>query len=484
MSSICIEDYSNITTVDHLKNVIFSTRFNKESYFEHVGDLFLEPIRQIFGRTDFVLTDLDGRVQSIIVPPLPVKENSILYVGIIKIISIIGLIFTPIGCALKLCGLYTSTRARQAYSILPVLPTHAKEASIYQHIYRTREFLYRPNNFLCGAQIVMKDDAYNLRLHECACGNTGAFDRINQPRRVNLERSFFDSITHTQPNKSERIAILSLGAAGMLGEFLLVEKLILAGYKDIFLVCVDPIFKDDAIKQFNAVRQFFSSYPNVRVNMQVANDVNEVSDDMRFHGVTAIDFDALTGFSKLEASKALVDFGHTMTLLDPNGFAALGFSRDDFLLSRSSAPIALQSACIIPLSADMQKHLPLCDDLYVALPSYDRGLNVIFLLALAIGLQQKDQHPDSIQISFLGEGRGLNVTNEAEITRNYMKFLQKILPNIRIVLCKDNKRPYDLFCTGYAEKCSTPPLHNQSVVYNMHKNNLERIFNDTSIILF
>lgn len=69
-----------------------------------------------------------------------------------------------------------------------------------------------------------------LEVSECACVNTGAYDRPITDRRHNFENAMIQDLRQQFPNKDQTIRIMSLGCGDLLQETILLGRLILEGF--------------------------------------------------------------------------------------------------------------------------------------------------------------------------------------------------------------------------------------------------------------
>ncbi|HVW99026.1 MAG TPA: hypothetical protein VHA52_01085, partial [Candidatus Babeliaceae bacterium] len=130
-----------------------------------------------------------------------------------------------------------------------------------------------------------------LGASECACVNTGAYDRLITDRRYNFENAIIQDLRQQISNKDQTVRIMSLGCGRLLQEIILIGRLILEGFSSIDMTLVD-FWEEDKI--FQKCRDFFDqTFPEITISWTRAKTVSDISPKMRFDLIYAIDFDDL-----------------------------------------------------------------------------------------------------------------------------------------------------------------------------------------------
>lgn len=93
-----------------------------------------------------------------------------------------------------------------------------------------------------------------LFLSECACVNGGSFNRLQNNRRNNIENHIIQNTLFDLP-KTEQLDYLGFGSGHLLEDLFIIVKLIQAGYININIHLVDPIYQGN-INEFDSINQF------------------------------------------------------------------------------------------------------------------------------------------------------------------------------------------------------------------------------------
>lgn len=130
-----------------------------------------------------------------------------------------------------------------------------------------------------------------LQLSECACGNTGAYDRLFTDRRDSFENAMIQDLKQQVPQKDQTVHILSLGCGDLLQETILIGRLILEGFSSIDMTLVD-FWEDDEV--FENLQEFFNrTFPEITIQWTRAETISDIPPQARFQLIYAIDFDDL-----------------------------------------------------------------------------------------------------------------------------------------------------------------------------------------------
>ena len=102
-----------------------------------------------------------------------------------------------------------------------------------------RELTQHIKNYMLPGQN-HNGDAVNrfATLYECACLNSDMYNRLKNDRRSQIENAVHQRITG-KFDPSQVLEYLSFGGGGLLQDFLIIAKLMLAGYKNIHVSLVD-----------------------------------------------------------------------------------------------------------------------------------------------------------------------------------------------------------------------------------------------------
>ncbi len=192
-----------------------------------------------------------------------------------------------------------------------------------------------------------------------------------------------------------------------------------------------------------------------------------------YSAVLAVDYDALVSFSWERCLNALTDLVKARSLLNENGFLALGFSKDDTLSGKTMETITLTSSSLIEsLTSDLIQQLKQKNELIIALSSFKfAGAAHLLLYALSLAIEKSEKRYDKISISSLSKDiitpevenlipclEGLNIAQAAEERkkkeRQAFEIMSQVLfPNTEIeICCHEQDKKYDLLFTGSLEE--------------------------------
>ena len=318
----------------------------------------------------------------------------------------------------------------------PVRPlSHPQLLKMSQHIQNTSAYCTEE-----GIRLVFTP----LKLHECIC-NSGEFHRLKNSRRNALEDATVSRLSQTQEDKSQPLLLLSMGSGGLMSDFITIEKLILAGFEDILIDCVDPLEIDPT--SIERIRKFFSTYPHAKVQIQAYKNVEELP-QRAYSAVLAIDYDILTSFSLEHSFRGTADLIKARRLLNDKGFIALGFSNEDTLSGPkvNTAVLTPRPSFYLNLAADLAQQLKKQDEFFLAISSIGFESAHLFPYALAIAMEQIALTPSKISVSLIRNTYG-NAANS-----HYMAMLQVLFPKSSIELGGHREsQKFDLIYTGSQE---------------------------------
>ena len=201
------------------------------------------------------------------------------------------------------------------------LTYHPKIFEMLQHVHSTTDFVKNNINF-------DRNDFKPLDLYECSCKG---FSRFTTPRRNNLENAIVQQLAVSTPDKNQTLHILSMGSGGLMSDFLILEKLILVGFRNISIDCVDPVGIDN--NRVEKIHSFFADYGDASIKIQAFKKIDELSSERtRYAAVLAIDYDTLTSFNVKNSLICAGDLIKAYRRLSKTGFIGLGFSDDEDIL--------------------------------------------------------------------------------------------------------------------------------------------------------
>jgi hypothetical protein len=501
-----------------ISNFYLSSRLNAASgsFFEKAGDFLLAPARVLFAGKEVVVLN-DGSIHAMnsmefFYLTFPLRHNGNMeHLSIvrrtIKIMAIVTLPFSLIGAAIKLPCFKDENYRKFCVQNLPQNPS--KVVEIFDHVFSIRLHAIEMTNVLSSSLIFLHPSLADLKLSECACVETKAFHRFKSPRRNNLEKAIVQRLAEIHPDKNQPIRLLSMGSGGLMSDFITLEKLILEGFKNIIIDCVDPERIDS--KKIEGVRDFFSKCSGISVSIHAYQNIKEIQREKgSYSAVLAVDYD------KFDASKdAFIDLIKAHSFLSENGFLALGFGDSDTLSGKMMEIRALTSSWVGNLMSELTQHLKQKDEFMIAFPSFAFADNLSILLYpvfLAVEksgksykkisiatLCEKEKSPPKfadfehtfpglakyIAVEVESSGRTFEAVcqeweqfGEEKIRKSREKFktlIQVLFSNTETELCyHEQGKKYDLFFTGSEEEefvSNTYPtlLHKEAIVYVLQK---------------
>lgn len=293
------------------------------------------------------------------------------------------------------CGLFYGRRQRDERRHLYLF--QPPEADSDEDLLRKYFPHYSSRREVDGEQKMMP----GMILHECGCDHFSRvgtiFDPRDNPRRCNLEAQVVENLQKIQPNKVETISILSLGAGGMLQEFRVLNALVLDGYFNIHLVCVDHIFESqEEMMCVDGVKQLFSKFPGIRI--EAFQSISEIPSNLNFHQIMAIDYPCFDG------PDTLVDLVKAQTHLKPIGQAVVAFSNEDLILSSDFHLSSLgPKSLVVSQIQSVKEALPREKKSWSIFFDYDdpiRFSNVLFAFIGALRKLKEHQLPNKVEFGF------------------------------------------------------------------------------------
>ncbi|HEV3269680.1 MAG TPA: hypothetical protein VGZ69_03415 [Candidatus Rhabdochlamydia sp.] len=328
----------------------------------------------------------------------------------------------------------------------------SRVVEIFQHVHAIRFYVSERRG--SGELIFHPPSLTALGLYECSCGNTGEFHRLNNPRRNKLEKAIVQRLVAIHSDKNDPVHLLSMGSGGLMSDFITLEKLILKGFKSILIDCVDPMEIDP--KKIEGIREFFSKCSGISVDIHAYKNIKEVRREKEnYSAVLAVDYDALASFSWENCLNALADLVRARSLLNKNGFLALGFNSDDTLSGKTMETITLTSSSLIEsLTSDLIQQLKQKNELLLVLPSFKfAGAAHLLLYALSIAIEKSEKRYDKILISSLSKDIITPEDWKKQERQAFEIMSQVLFPNTEIeICCHEQGKKYDLLFTGSKEE--------------------------------
>ena len=418
--------------MNFIDNFCLSARQHSPSWLEDKADRLLLPARVLFGGRKVLAY---GPYQA-----YTKKERCSL---ISKIIAFVALPFALLGICLKLFCLRDKELRRFCVgNINDAKHAHPKLFEIWEHVYFTGKFVKESpaNGGICHFE--------PLDLYECSCPVNGAFHRSNSPRRENLENATVAALLDNF--KDQPLKLLSMGAGGLLSDFLVIEKLITVGFKQFEIDCVDPFI--DLEERIERIRNFFKDCPEVTVQMNGYTNIKDVPKKDPYCAILAIDYTPLTAWDRETQFASLGDLMESRRRLHNKGFLALGFAEDDTLTGPNfeTQVITRKGSPSINLTSHLAKlpRYPIdggATQLSIAIPSITfADFGHIFCYALALSLEKAPV--SRLWVWCLEE-------KEKKLTFAFYNLLRSLFPRTVIELNphKIPEQKFKVFLTGHQE---------------------------------
>lgn len=187
---------------------------------------------------------------------------------------------------------------KSGFSIENIIPHPSKEAIeiFMQEVVKKREFSKSEKEiekYFDGrsGNLILK----NTELSECICINTRAHFRFEEGNtRSKIENAIINSAKSFPQNIA--LSILSIGSGGLLQDLIILFRLILNGYNDIRITCVEPEWTNEknkeSCRQFETIIAGLNQYLGTNIECIFYNDIDEVQ-YAHFDIIYAIDYDNL-----------------------------------------------------------------------------------------------------------------------------------------------------------------------------------------------
>lgn len=253
--------------MSQITNFLLMSQVNTSSTFVKGADLLLTPARALFGGKQ-VIVFYDNTMDVVDQQLGPISSNPLVKVAFKVIVAIILPFAFVLGVLVKLISLKDkSCRAFCAQEIPQNSTCHPKLLEMFQHVHSTADFLEKDrwnSEKLVFKPLDLYEDSgsrWNRELH-----------RLLSPLRNNKENAVVQRLIKERLDKSQLIDLVSVAAVGLMSEFLILEKLVLAGFENIAIDCVHPLGSYTAQIEFpklEKIRQFFANYPKASIKIQV-----------------------------------------------------------------------------------------------------------------------------------------------------------------------------------------------------------------------
>ncbi len=317
----------------------FTSYKNKypNSFFEEVGDALLTPIPTLCQRNSYVVLKNEETGARCIYTYTNDSKSS-WRVAAEVVASVATLPLALVGMVFKGLSLVTSPETRDIYTNwqTPLQPQFGNPDKIQdneingnglkqraRNLTKLTEFavakgcapqllhelIHHPQEYMVATYDNISGDHVWLPpyLNECACVNSGNFNRFKNQRRTNLETQLVtDAVESFPPSEHFKLNYIGFGAGELLQDFINVGKLIEAGYSDLNIILIDPKLKEEIVDVKNGERisnptleQFkflleVAKQKGIKFQIQVFKNITEYRHafpDEKAHCISAIDFD-------------------------------------------------------------------------------------------------------------------------------------------------------------------------------------------------
>jgi len=188
--------------------------------------------------------------------------------------------------------------------------------------------LENPRKFCIHDSLFPTTESPPLGVSECACLNTGAYDRLINDRRSRFENEMIKTLKSQFQNRDQTIRLMSIGSGGLLQEAIFLGRLILEDFSSFEITLVDIHGTNES---FGNLRRFFrENFSNIQITWQCAKTVADIHHKNKFDLIYVIDFDEL--FSFYEKNEFMVDYGCLIELvhMGPPLLISLPILQSDF----------------------------------------------------------------------------------------------------------------------------------------------------------
>lgn len=420
------------------KNFLLISRVNSHSTFERFGDFCLTPARILFNGKKVVVFN-DNSIHTISFSQNKLRNT------VAKVISVAFLPFVLLGLLIKLTCLNNKNYRKFYTTSISEKKQNPKLFEMHEHIHNIRSFIAENNGDEESGDSGSRLSFKPLNLYECSCENTQAFHRLKHPRRNNVERAIVEQLVKNHPDVSQPLHLISLGSGGLMADFITLEKLILAGFKNISLDCIDPQLDFEKIER---IRKFFSEDVELSITINGYKSFDVLPKKEIYSAVLAVDFDSLTGYNSetsLSCAKAL---SQSCRLLNETGFVALAFGQADVLYGKEMEPITItqKTSFINDIASDLISRLTEKEEMHISTPAIMfASVGHLLIYAIALACDKKGMTYRKISLSYLNE--------EKNSMASFKELLSIYFPHseIELSLHKDDNK-YDIYFDGTLER--------------------------------
>lgn len=468
-----------------IKNICLYSDVDSQSNFEVMGDWLLSPARKLFGGGNVVYLKNSNSSLRFVKPEkvLSVPKRSPIIELAIKISSIAGLILLPLGLLFKSIALASNAKTREIfldwkkpYLSSSNLPHDKLISELYEECVRkglTKELYFEivsnPTNYLEFVSLFHSENVFSpLKFSECACSNTGEFNRLLNNRRNNIEDKIVKDMLKAKVAKKP-LNLLSLGSGNLLQDWILIGKLIKSGVKEINYTLVEPNLDPKLLEEFI---KFFKDLEDCNIKIENYKYLKEFQENqnppIKQDAVLAIDFD------ELAENDNWAHVNQARSLLSDQGNLYLSFGGDDISINQQSnqdfyarkGPANLISSDFANFQA--KDHVSIATSLNQML---SLNMNPPILMELV------SRKVPNIEITIVGnpeQGSNLKINLESFSTID-SKISVQFIESSNL----DSKK-FDLILTGAFEKDQLPQkscdlLKETGIAYLMQRNGLEKI---------
>lgn len=307
---------------------------------------------------------------------------------------------------------------------------HSKFYQMFQHVHAMKHFV-EPFIDLKRRSFHLKFTSFGFT--ECCCTNS-VFHRIKSPRRNNLDAAIVDRLRIL--DKTQPIQLLSMGSGGLMADFILLEKLILEGFKSITLDCVEPCGIEES--QIIKLRTFFEDIPDVTVKVEAFKDISEVP-QKEYMCVTAIDYSEIGKKIHPQTLKCTADLMRAYSRLPESGFLVLGYAQnEDNLFGPTLDPILLSSSSsVYQIAMNVIKLLLKKEELVFLLPTLT-GNNLAHQAMMCVSLASRNRGLKRVDLNIQSSA----IDKDRAILPDFEKMMDVMFPNIfKITLGDESFNP-------------------------------------------
>lgn len=283
-----------------------------------------------------------------------------------------------------------------------------------------------------------------LEFFECACIK-GTFNRFLNSRRVSIEKAIVSDLKVRLPIEAP-ISLLSMGSGGLFQDFILIGKLIQAGYKSISLTLVDPEIDETKV---TSLKNFLKNFDDVKIEIRSFKNVNQLSQEEKFNTIYAIDYDEFENHHIQGAIDALA----SLKLLDSNGQFFLSYGKNDYVWNEKDEFKYMQggsrSAVVSSVSKKIKSFLSKRSNEPLEVGVFSNTSPVFPPLMGLLKAMKKCPKDQVINIKLLKfEDEWTWYTSDVEKTHRFITLLFEKYKNLKVEIIDDlenDKNSFDLY---------------------------------------